>query len=81
MMGSNTGLRLAAGHPATREAAGSKANGLGARFWIIFIGLWIVGFQVSLESTIVVTAMPSIVRELNIGDNYVWVINASFLTM
>lgn len=79
-MASNTD-KQSAGNPATSEANGPKENGLGARFWVIFLALWIVGFQVSLESTIVVTAMPSIVRELRIGDNYVWVINASFLTM
>lgn len=61
------------------EDAAPKSTQLGARFWAIIAGLWIVGFQVALESTIATTAMPSIIREFNIADNYVWVINASFL--
>lgn len=62
----------------SHEAAAKPAC-LGARFWAIFAGLWIVGFQVALESTIATTALPSIIREFSIGDDDVWVINASFL--
>ncbi|KAF8856697.1 MFS general substrate transporter [Acephala macrosclerotiorum] len=50
------------------------------RFWIIFPALCITAFLSSLEGTIVTTALPSINQELNTGENYVWVINAFFLT-
>ncbi|KAL4876599.1 major facilitator superfamily domain-containing protein [Aspergillus karnatakaensis] len=34
----------------------------------------------ALENTVVATSMPTIVRALDIGDNYVWITNAFFLT-
>lgn len=50
------------------------------RFWVIFPALCITGFLSSLEGSLVTTAMPTITNELNTGSNYIWVINAFFLT-
>jgi hypothetical protein len=50
------------------------------RFWLIFPALCITAFLASLEGTVVSTALPTINQQLNTGDNYVWVINAFFLT-
>lgn len=50
------------------------------RFWIIFPALCITGFLASLEGSLVTTAMPTINNELRTGSNYIWAINAFFLT-
>lgn len=34
----------------------------------------------SLENTVVVTSLPTIVQELNLGSNYIWVTNIFFLS-
>lgn len=34
----------------------------------------------SLENTVIVTSLPAIVRELNLGKDYVWVGNIFSLT-
>ncbi|KAL4783536.1 MFS general substrate transporter [Aspergillus varians] len=50
------------------------------RFWVIFPALCITGFLASLEGSLVTTAMPTINNELRTGSNYIWAINAFFLT-
>ncbi|PGH16794.1 hypothetical protein AJ80_05109 [Polytolypa hystricis UAMH7299] len=50
------------------------------QFYIIFIGLIATGVLSALDGAIVSTALPTIVAELNIGADYVWVANIYFLT-
>ena len=53
----------------------------GPRFWIILFVLALVSLLTSLEATVTSTILPSIVADLNGGENYVWIANATFLTM
>lgn len=50
------------------------------RFWMIMLTLTISTLLTSLESTVVVTSLPTIVHDLRIGSNYIWVTNVFFLT-
>ncbi|KAJ5510574.1 Major facilitator superfamily domain general substrate transporter [Penicillium expansum] len=52
----------------------------GFKFWTIIFTLCITGLLGALENTVVSTSMPTIVEELGIGDNYIWITNAFFLT-
>lgn len=45
------------------------------RFWIVFPTLCLSGLAVTMEGSIVVTALPSISRSLNTTE-YVWIVNA-----
>lgn len=49
------------------------------RFWMIMLTLWFAILLASLESTVVITSLPTIVADLNIGSNYIWVTNVFFL--
>jgi len=53
----------------------------GPRFWTILFVLALVSLLTSLEGTVTSTILPSIVADLNGGENYVWIANATFLTM
>ena len=50
------------------------------RFWAIIASLCITGLLGALENTVVTTSPPTIVRALNLGDNYIWITNVFFLT-
>lgn len=50
------------------------------RFWVILGTLAILIFLATLENTIIGTALPEIVRDLDIGNNYVWVAHIQLLT-
>jgi hypothetical protein len=52
----------------------------GFQFWAIIAALCVTSLLSSLENSVVVTSLPTIVRDLNIGDNYIWVTNVFFLT-
>ncbi|KAJ5970423.1 Major facilitator superfamily domain general substrate transporter [Penicillium vulpinum] len=52
----------------------------GFQFWAIISALCVTGLLGALENTVVSTSMPTIVEELNIGENYIWITNAFFLT-
>jgi len=52
----------------------------GWRFWLIFLPLCISTLLAALESTVTSTALPTIVRDLNTGDNYAWILNGYLLT-
>ncbi|KAJ5503714.1 Major facilitator superfamily domain general substrate transporter [Penicillium fimorum] len=52
----------------------------GFQFWTIIFALCVTGLLGALENTVVSTSMPTIVADLNIGDNYIWITNAFFLT-
>ena len=52
----------------------------GWQFWAVFISLSISAFLSALEGAVVSTALPSISRAVNAGENYIWIINVYFLT-
>ena len=58
----------------TSEAA-SPATGTakGSRFWLSFIAVVVCNFLSALDTTAVSTALPTITKELNGGDEFVWV--------
>ncbi|KAK0716855.1 major facilitator superfamily domain-containing protein [Lasiosphaeria miniovina] len=51
-----------------------------ARFWAIIATLCAIGLLSSLENSVVTTALPRIVTELGLGEDYIWVTNSFFLT-
>lgn len=52
----------------------------GIRFWSIIIILGISGLLGSLEHTVVVTAGPYILQDLNMREEFVWITNGFFVT-
>lgn len=62
-----------------QEQTAEKAH-YGRRFWSIFTGLSLTALLSALDGSIVSTAVPTIVGDLNAGENYIWVINIYFLT-
>ncbi|KAK1996635.1 MFS general substrate transporter [Colletotrichum falcatum] len=50
------------------------------RFWAILFTCAVIGLLSALENTVVTTALPHIVAELEMGQNYVWITNVFFLT-
>jgi hypothetical protein len=50
------------------------------RFWAIFPSLMITTLLSAMEVTVVSTALPSIVHDLGIGSDYVWIVNSFVLT-
>lgn len=50
------------------------------RFWLIMLTLCFSVTLASLESTVVITSLPTIVEKLDLGKNYIWVANAYFLS-
>lgn len=49
------------------------------RFWSIIFALCTMQVLCSLENTVVVTSLPTIVRQLGLGSSYIWVTNIFFL--
>ncbi len=49
------------------------------RFWSIIVALCTMQILCSLENTVVVTSLPTIVKQLGLGSNYIWVTNIFFL--
>jgi hypothetical protein len=52
----------------------------GWRFWAIIAGLSATGLLSAVEATVVSTSLPTIVHDLDVGNNYAWIVNAYFLT-
>ncbi|AEO71942.1 uncharacterized protein THITE_2156931 [Thermothielavioides terrestris NRRL 8126] len=50
------------------------------RFWAIIVTCSVTCLLSALENTVVTTALPNIVGELDLGGNYVWVTNVFFQT-
>lgn len=50
------------------------------RFWAIIATLAIISLLSALENTVVTTALPFIATQLDLGDDYIWVTNAFFLS-
>lgn len=49
------------------------------RFWMIMLTLCFSVLLASIESTVVITSLPTIVAELEMGTNYIWVSNVFLL--
>ncbi|KAI1456980.1 MFS general substrate transporter [Annulohypoxylon moriforme] len=49
------------------------------RFWSIIFALCTMQILCSLENTVVVTSLPTIVKQLGLGSSYIWVTNIFFL--
>jgi MFS family permease len=47
---------------------------------MLFVALSVTSILSSTEATIISTALPTIVHNLNVGRNYAWIANAYFLT-
>lgn len=52
----------------------------GFRFWGVITALCAVSAMAALENSVVVTAGPAIVADLSMGENYIWISNAFFLS-
>ena len=66
------------GEPSNEESA--RKTRYGFQFWAIFAGLSLTALMSALDGSIVPTALPTIARDLEAGNNYVWIINIYFLT-
>ncbi|KAH9906922.1 MFS general substrate transporter [Xylariomycetidae sp. FL2044] len=49
------------------------------KFWAVFFALCLLIISTSLEATIITIALPTIIRSINIGSEYIWVGNAFLL--
>ena len=49
------------------------------RFWCVILALCTMQILCSLENTVVVTSLPTIVSQLSLGSSYIWVTNIFFL--
>ena len=43
----------------------------GFRFWSIIASLCVTGLLSALENTVITTSLPTIVRDLNVDDDYI----------
>jgi hypothetical protein len=50
------------------------------RLYAIVIGLGIANLLAALENTVVAIAAPVILTDLELGDNFIWITNAFFLS-
>jgi hypothetical protein len=48
--------------------------------YAIVIGLGITNLLAALENTVLTIAAPVVLTDLELGDNFIWVTNAFFLT-
>ncbi len=49
------------------------------RVYAIVVGLGVANLLAALENTVLTIAAPVILADLELGDNFVWIINAFFL--
>jgi hypothetical protein len=49
-------------------------------FWAVFPTLMVTTLLSAVEVSVTSTAMPTIVHDLNIGNNYAWIVNSFLLT-
>ncbi|KAI9774478.1 MAG: hypothetical protein M1839_001711 [Geoglossum umbratile] len=72
----------AAGAPAIQPSSESNSSNPphDFRFWSIIFALCTTGVLSALEGTVVSTALPTIVRDLGGGSNYLWAANSYFIT-
>jgi hypothetical protein len=50
------------------------------RFWAVFVSLSVTGLLAAVEGTVTSTALPTIAKDLEAGEQYIWFVNAYFLT-
>lgn len=62
--------------PASQAPKPFKPDG---RFWFILVSIAVMTFCGTVESTIIINALPTIVADLGGGPAYIWVPNAFFL--
>lgn len=55
--------------------------GKGWQFWAVFPGLCFASFLTAFDASVVFTALPTMVEQLQAAKNYVWIINAYTLAM
>lgn len=67
--------------PLPSPADPPAAPAYGFRFYMVLAGLLLAALLTWLDGGTISTALPTIVAELDIGADYVWVANAYFLTM
>ncbi|RYP08468.1 hypothetical protein DL764_001894 [Monosporascus ibericus] len=48
-------------------------------FWAIIVGLGVTMWLAALENTVITTAAPTILEEIPLGDDWIWLTNAFFL--
>ncbi|TVY81694.1 Efflux pump FUS6 [Lachnellula suecica] len=51
----------------------------GWRFWLVFPGLCFAMLLAALDTSVVATALPTIIEQLNSGSLYIWMINGYFV--
>ncbi|KAI4858858.1 major facilitator superfamily domain-containing protein [Hypoxylon rubiginosum] len=80
------GLPLPGGESTDEKVSGTVVEALTpipkpapkpARFWLVFVSLCLSAFTANLNATILSTAMPLIVRDIDAGTSYIW-INAAY---
>lgn len=64
----------------SQTAQAPKKFNRSKRFWAIIATLSIISILSALENTVVTTALPYIVTQLDLGPRYIWVTNVFFLT-
>ncbi|KAI0886478.1 MFS general substrate transporter [Annulohypoxylon maeteangense] len=69
----------ASDEPRDKEADTPPAAKKSWKFWSVFFSLCLLSLSTSIESTIVTTALPKIVDDIDMGSKYVWVGNAFLL--
>lgn len=52
----------------------------GWRFWAIFPPLCLSQLLIALETSIPTASLPKISSDLDVGDDWVWIVNAYLLT-
>ena len=62
------------------EAQPPSSSSRGWRFWLIIAGCAVTSLLTAVESTVTSTALPTISRDLNAGESYIWFVNAFFLS-
>ncbi|KAF1835366.1 MFS general substrate transporter [Decorospora gaudefroyi] len=65
--------------PVSTEPPAFKPAKRGVHFWAMFVGIALCQFLAALDSSVLSTALPTVVAELNSGPLYIWVVNAYLL--
>jgi hypothetical protein len=68
------------GKQESMTAESSTGEHYGWRFWMIIASLCMTSLLTAIEATVTATALPTIARELDSRELYVWFVNAIFLS-
>jgi hypothetical protein len=52
----------------------------GLEFWVVILTLCVMTLLSAAETSIITTALPTVLQKLDIHDGYTWVNSVSFLT-